>query len=174
LIRRRHVFYVEGFDPQGAVGYYRMFERESRRFCRSWSVQAAVSELVIDSEDVAHWNVKTIGSTWQVETYYEFLRLERANAAQAGKLTSLVVADPASKPAQIAATVQMINTACMIKRWRANRHDARMMRIMVPLTASSSVQRNARYKTDTHYKCIPEIKYTAMPRRTRRAGARPR
>ena len=31
-VRRRHVFYVCGFDPQGATGYYRLFKRELERF----------------------------------------------------------------------------------------------------------------------------------------------
>ena len=26
VIRRRHVIYVEGYDPQGAKGYYRLFD----------------------------------------------------------------------------------------------------------------------------------------------------
>ena len=26
-IRRRRVIYVEGYDPQGAKGYYRLFDR---------------------------------------------------------------------------------------------------------------------------------------------------
>jgi len=36
LIRRRHVFYVEGYDPQGAEGYYKLFERSWKRFLTIW------------------------------------------------------------------------------------------------------------------------------------------
>ena len=83
--RRRHVFYVEGYDPQGAEGYYRLFRREWKRFLTSWPLEAKLGELVIDSDEVAHWNVEAAGPNWKVDTRYEFLRLEgplRANLAQ--------------------------------------------------------------------------------------------
>ena len=41
LIRRRHVFYIAGYDPQGVPGYYRLFKRELERFQRTWPVQAS-------------------------------------------------------------------------------------------------------------------------------------
>ena len=47
MIRRRHVFYVEGYDPQGAAGYYGMFGRELKRFRRAWGVRADLGELAI-------------------------------------------------------------------------------------------------------------------------------
>jgi hypothetical protein len=76
LIRNRHVLYVEGYDPQGAQGYYRLFRREWDRFRRLWPVEAHLSDLKIDSRDFAHWTIETSGPNWQVTTYYEFLRLE--------------------------------------------------------------------------------------------------
>jgi hypothetical protein len=85
LIRKRHVFYVVGYDPQGAEGYYRLFRRELRRFLEVWPIKVGVSELVLDSEDVAHWTIESGGPNWQVTTRYEFLRLEqviRPNMAQ--------------------------------------------------------------------------------------------
>ena len=50
LIRKRHIFYVEGYDPQGADGYYRMFRREWKRFLKMWRVEATLGELEIDSD----------------------------------------------------------------------------------------------------------------------------
>ena len=82
LIRRRHVFYVEGYDPQGAEGYYSLFGRELKRFVQTWSVEADLRELTTDSQDVAHWDVATKGSNWQTATRYSFVRFEhfiRAN-----------------------------------------------------------------------------------------------
>jgi hypothetical protein len=76
LIRRRQVFYVEGYDPQGAAGYYRLFRRELKRFVGVWGVESTLSELSIDSDDLAHWTVETAGPNWRVATRYEFLRLE--------------------------------------------------------------------------------------------------
>lgn len=85
MIRRRHVFYVEGYDPRGADGFYRLFQREWKRFLSTWPIAAELGALAIDSEDLAHWDIDARGPNWQVSTRYEFLRLEpmlRANLDQ--------------------------------------------------------------------------------------------
>jgi len=85
LIRRRHVIYVEGYDPQGAEGYYSLFERAWKRFLTIWPLKARLGELVLDSKEFAHWEVEASGPNWQVATRYDFLRQEhiiRANMAE--------------------------------------------------------------------------------------------
>jgi hypothetical protein len=85
LVRRRHVIYVEGYDPQGAEGYHSLFGRAWKRFLKIWPLQARVGELVLDSQDFAHWDIAASGPNWQVATRYDFLRQEhiiRANMAQ--------------------------------------------------------------------------------------------
>jgi hypothetical protein len=85
LIRRRHVFYVEGYDPQGAQGYYNLFERSWKHFLTIWPLEARLGPLQIDSEEFAHWDIEAAGPNWQVSTRYEFLRQEhiiRANMAE--------------------------------------------------------------------------------------------
>jgi len=85
LIRRRHVIYVEGYDPQGAEGYYGLFERGWKRFLTVWPLKARLGKLALDSQDFAHWDVEASGPNWQVATRYDFLRQEhiiRANMAQ--------------------------------------------------------------------------------------------
>jgi hypothetical protein len=85
LIRRRHVIYVEGYDPQGAEGYYAIFERAWKRFLKIWPMQGRLGALVLDSQDFAHWDVEASGPNWQVATRYDFLRQEhiiRANMAE--------------------------------------------------------------------------------------------
>ncbi len=85
LIRRRHVIYVEGYDPQGAEGYYNLFQRSFRRFLQNWPLKTRIGELVIDSDDFAHWDVDASSPNWQVSTRYDFLRQEqmiRANMAE--------------------------------------------------------------------------------------------
>ena len=85
LIRRRHVFYVEGYDPQGAEGYYDLFQRSWKRFLKIWPLQAKLGPLTIDSEFFAHWTIATSAPNWQVHTHYDFLRQEqfiRANMAE--------------------------------------------------------------------------------------------
>jgi hypothetical protein len=85
LIRRRHVFYVEGYDPQGAEGYYKLFERSWKRFLTIWPLTSKLGALEIESQEFAHWNIEAAGPNWQVATRYEFLRQEhiiRANMAE--------------------------------------------------------------------------------------------
>jgi hypothetical protein len=85
MIARRHVLYVEGYDPQGAEGYHHLFERSFKRFLKNWPIRTKVGALEIDSDDFAHWDVAADGPNWSVRTRYEFLRQEqmiRANMAQ--------------------------------------------------------------------------------------------
>ena len=85
VIRRRHVIYVEGYDPQGAKGYYRMFERGFARFLKIWPLRTHLSPLELESQDFARWNIETAGPNWQVATRYDFLRQEhiiRANMSE--------------------------------------------------------------------------------------------
>jgi hypothetical protein len=83
VIRRRHVFYVEGYDPRGAEGYHRLFTRELARFTKTWGIEAELSELVVDSDDIAHWTVATKAPNWQTFTRYEFVRFEHVVTAAA-------------------------------------------------------------------------------------------
>lgn len=85
MIRRRHVFYVEGYDPQGAEGYYGIFQRAWKRFRKIWPIRLDIGPLHLDSELQAHWDIEASGPNWQVSTRYEFLRQEhiiRANMAE--------------------------------------------------------------------------------------------
>jgi hypothetical protein len=83
VIRRRHVFYVEGWDPRGAEGYHRLFARELARFAKTWDIEASLSELVIDCDDIAHWTIATTAPNWQTSARYEFVRFEHVVAAAA-------------------------------------------------------------------------------------------
>jgi hypothetical protein len=84
VTRRRHVFYVEGYDPRGAEGYYDIFRRSWKRCRGVWHFEGKLGELELDSDLIAHWDVEAAGPNWRVATRYEFLRLEgviRANMA---------------------------------------------------------------------------------------------
>jgi hypothetical protein len=75
-IRRRHVLYIEGYDPLGTQWYYDLFRRTCERFRRLWPLTLSLHPLAIDSADFAHWRVDLSGSNWQVATRYDFLRME--------------------------------------------------------------------------------------------------
>jgi hypothetical protein len=76
VIGRRHVFYVEGYDPRGAVGFYDLFRRSWKRCPGVWHFEGKLGELKLDSELIAHWDIEAAGPNWHVATRYEFLRLE--------------------------------------------------------------------------------------------------
>src|SRR3984893_15424886 len=75
-VRRRHVIYVGGYEPRGARGYHKLFQRECDRFQRVWPVSLTVQPGEFDSKDFARWVVDVRASNWQVSTTYDFLRLE--------------------------------------------------------------------------------------------------
>jgi hypothetical protein len=77
LVRRRHVFYVSGYDPQGPEGYYRLFLHESKRSLKFWPIALQVGDCKIESDQVAYWDVESAGPNWKLSVRYEFLRLER-------------------------------------------------------------------------------------------------
>src|SRR5258708_8217690 len=76
-VRRRHVIYVAGYEPRGAKGYGKLFERECDRFQRVWPVSLTIEPTDFDSGDFARWRVDAHASHWQVSTTYDFLRLGR-------------------------------------------------------------------------------------------------
>src|SRR5258708_34896614 len=65
LIARRHVICVGGYDPQGAEGYYRLFERSWERFLTIWPLTSKLGPLELDGEDFAHWDVEAAGPNWR-------------------------------------------------------------------------------------------------------------
>jgi hypothetical protein len=76
-VRRRHVLYVEGYDPQGAEGYYGLFHGGCERFQRIWPIRLELGPLFIQSEEFASWSLAAHGPNWDVATQYEFLRQEQ-------------------------------------------------------------------------------------------------
>ena len=73
-VRRRHVFYVGGFDPQGPSRYHALYAGEAAR-------QSAVNGMRIDvgrrhNENAVHawWPVRAQTDGGEVDVRYEFLR----------------------------------------------------------------------------------------------------
>ena len=69
IVRKRRVFHVPGYDPASPPAVKRRFERELKRFEKTWSVQSAVS----DGIDEEHWQIATTAPNWQVETQYHLV-----------------------------------------------------------------------------------------------------
>ncbi len=77
MIRRRHVIYVQGYDPRGYVEYYRMFRGEYRKFLDLYGLRGTIDrETDAPDRHASVWTAATEGDGWQVATTYEFLRWE--------------------------------------------------------------------------------------------------
>jgi hypothetical protein len=70
---RRLVFHVGGYDPVTPEKMRARFVRELRRFERTWSVNASVSESEIETDKIA-WDIETSGPNWRVHTRFQFVR----------------------------------------------------------------------------------------------------
>jgi hypothetical protein len=71
-VKRRHVFYLSGFDPRGPLHYHRLYRDESRK-------QAAVNGLTVTTDK--RRTIDEVESCWTVTangvtTTYSFLRYE--------------------------------------------------------------------------------------------------
>lgn len=76
-IQRRHVIYVQGYDPRGLAQYYRLFRTELRKSAALYGLQANVSRpQATDDNTMASWSIETQGRDWQTHVTYDFLRWE--------------------------------------------------------------------------------------------------
>jgi hypothetical protein len=78
-IRTRLTFYIGGYDPKPPVIEHGRFARELRRFERTWSATASVSEISIENDQAA-WKIAASGSNWQVETQFRLVRWDDVTA----------------------------------------------------------------------------------------------
>ena len=77
MVRRRHVIYVQGYDPRGLAEYYRMFRGEFRKFLALYGLKGEVARVAgAPDRSASLWSVNTQGRDWHVDTTYEFLRWE--------------------------------------------------------------------------------------------------
>lgn len=76
-VQRRHVIYVQGYDPRGLAQYYRMFRTELRKFGALYDVAVTVTRPQSAPDGAkASWSIETSGPDWQTHTTYDFLRWE--------------------------------------------------------------------------------------------------
>src|SRR5581483_2394393 len=76
-VKRRHVIYVQGYDPRGLVEYFPLFRTEYRKFTALYDLDGNIGRPVDQpGRFTTQWQITTTGSGWQVDTTYEFLRWE--------------------------------------------------------------------------------------------------
>jgi hypothetical protein len=82
VVRKRCMLHLGGYEPLPPDRYYRRFERELRRFERTWNVSASLLRPTPSDDGlVASWHISTRGPNWQVETEFRLLRWDDLVAA---------------------------------------------------------------------------------------------
>ncbi len=76
-VQRRHVIYVQGYDPRGLAQYYRMFRTELRKFGQLYGVKSTIGRPQNSGDHTtASWTIAAEGDGWRSQTSYDFLRWE--------------------------------------------------------------------------------------------------
>lgn len=73
-LKKRHVFYLSGFDPRGPAFYRRLYASESARQSAVNGMTLAIGERSKPSKLSSAWTIQTSVEGQAVETRYEFLR----------------------------------------------------------------------------------------------------
>ena len=86
IVRKRCVLHLGGYEPMPPERHHYRFERELRRFEKTWSVAAKVSQPALSGDGrVASWRVETNGPNWRVETDFRLLRWDDIVAADGAR-----------------------------------------------------------------------------------------
>ncbi len=73
-VRRRHVFYVSGFDPQGPSRYHGLYATEAALQSGVNGMATTVSRRHNDGKHTSWWDVEARAGDSEVRTRYEFMR----------------------------------------------------------------------------------------------------
>ena len=74
VVRRRHVFYIPGYDPRGPRTYFLLFKRELARWAERNGVRAALTRIKGEEEPgLSSWRLVSEGPDHAVETTIDFL-----------------------------------------------------------------------------------------------------
>jgi hypothetical protein len=86
IVQKRCMLQLGGYEPMRPDRYHRRFERELRRFERTWNVSASLSRPTLSDDGwVASWHITTRGPNWQVETQFRLLRWDDFVAADVAR-----------------------------------------------------------------------------------------
>lgn len=72
-VKKRHVFYISGFDPRGAAFYRRLYQTESVKQSAVGGVNMTVGPRQRSSGVSSSWQIQSESGNQQIETEYEFL-----------------------------------------------------------------------------------------------------
>jgi hypothetical protein len=82
VVEKRCMLHLGGYEPVPPDRYHRRFERELRRFERTWNVSASLRRPTLSDDGlVASWHISTRGPNWRVDTEFRLLRWDDLVAA---------------------------------------------------------------------------------------------
>lgn len=85
-VRRRHVFFIAGFDPMAVDGHHRIFVRELKRFGSVWNVRTHCrDDAPVPSQTGGFWRTEADTPNWHTETTFENLGWHDLNRADMGR-----------------------------------------------------------------------------------------
>jgi len=73
-IKKRHVFYLSGFDPRGASFYHRVFKEEAQKQSHINKIKVKTGARRKHSQYSQAWQIEAQDEGQSVSTQYEFLR----------------------------------------------------------------------------------------------------
>lgn len=73
-LKKRHVFYLSGFDPRGPAFYRRLYQSEAARQSAVNGMALAIGERQRASSHSQAWTIQARTDEGEVQTTYEFLR----------------------------------------------------------------------------------------------------
>lgn len=73
-VRKRHVFYLSGFDPRGPAFYRRLYHAESEKQSHTNGMRLTIGERLRPSRFSSQWQIHSQTDDHAVQTSYEFLR----------------------------------------------------------------------------------------------------
>jgi hypothetical protein len=61
-VQRRHIIYVQGYDPRGLAQYYRMFRTELRKSDQLYGIASSIGRPQSSADgSMASWTIDTQG-----------------------------------------------------------------------------------------------------------------
>jgi len=73
-VRRRHVFFITGFDPKPAAHYHALYTREAARQAKVNGMAITVGPRVRNAQGNSLWTVQAMDALGNCETVYEYVR----------------------------------------------------------------------------------------------------
>ncbi|MBY0258024.1 alpha/beta hydrolase [Methylobacterium sp.] len=115
-VRRRHVFYVPGYDPEGSSRYRMLFVRELTRYAKRFGEpKPSITRATMNADEtVQSWRVAAQPTTGGAETSYDVLLWDDIVRNDFRRLRLVSVA------LLVVGTLQAITSGMMVRFYRLN------------------------------------------------------